>query len=426
MEYLSSDKIAIIDLTSSEVTEEDLPEQMVEEKIGGVGITTALYKRFESEDPIVLGTGLLTGTLIPGSSLSVITAKSPVTGKISHTPVTLYAGMELKYSGFDYIVIKGSSDKPVYLWIHDGIVDIEDGEELWGKDTWAVTDHVRDIMGDNLIQIVGIGQAGEKGSDLAQLCINYWASGDRAGLGTLFGGKKLKLIAIRGMGLLEIADPEEFVEACADLLDDVREGEWAGQSGITRTFAFLGEEDLSAWLDPLVHRHMACFNTPLATNSFVFLDEDPALLKETAVAEPGFLVTDMPALRAFKELGLSASDACSVLRACAKQGMSGSAVAEICKKNGITEAKKIIDALPDLNGPVALGGSGLFSPWAASGKEDKGWERKQAVSYIFGIHPLFALVSPEMSEEKLLELSSLATDMEFTSEGLEDVIAKLY
>ena len=82
MEYLSSDKIAIIDLTSSEIIEEDLPEEMVEEKIGGVGITTALYKRFESEDPIVLGTGLLTGTLVPGASLSVITAKSPVTGKI--------------------------------------------------------------------------------------------------------------------------------------------------------------------------------------------------------------------------------------------------------------------------------------------------------------------------------------------------------
>ena len=100
--------------------------------------------------------------------------------------------MELKYSGFDYIVIKGSSDKPVYLWIHDGIVDIEDAEELWGKDTWAVTDHVRDIMGDNLIQVIGIGQAGEKGSDLAQLCINYWASGDRAGSGNPVWRKKVE------------------------------------------------------------------------------------------------------------------------------------------------------------------------------------------------------------------------------------------
>ena len=299
-------------------------------------------------------------------------------------------------------------------------------EELWGKDTWAATDHVRDIMGDNLIQIVGIGQAGEKGSDLAQLCINYWASADRVGLGTLFGKKKLKLIAIRGMGLLEIADPEEFVESCADLLDDVREGEWVGRPGITRTFAFLGEEDLSPWLDPLVHRHMACFNTPLATNTFVFIDEDPSLLKESAMAEPGFLVTDMAALKAFKELGLSAADACSVLRACAKQGMNGSAVAEICKKNGITDAKKIIAALPDLNGPVALSSDALFSPWAACGKlEGKEWERRQAVAYIFGIHPLFVLVSPEMSEEKLLELSSLATEMKFTVEGLDELIAQL-
>ena len=396
MEYLSSDKIAIIDLTSSEILEEDLPEELVQENIGGVGVTTALLKRFENEDPIVLGAGLLTGTLVPGASLSVMTAKSPITGKISHTPVTLYAGMELKYSGFDYIVIKGRSDKPVYLWIHDGIVDIEEAGDLWGKNTWEATDHVRNLMGDNLIQVLGIGQAGEKGSDLAQLCINYWASGDRAGLGTLFGRKKLKLIAIRGMGLLEIADPEEFIEACADLLDDVREGEWTGQSGITKTYALLGGKDISPWLDPLVHRHMACFNTPLATNSFVFLDEDPCLLKESASEEPGVLVTDMGALMAFKELGLSAADACSVLRACAKQGMNGSVVAELCKANGIMEVKKILDTLPELSGTVALDGASLFSPWAASGKwEGKEWERRQAVAYIFGIHPLFALISPD-------------------------------
>ena len=426
MEYLSSDKIAIIDLTSSEILEEDLPEEQVEENIGGVGITTALYKRFEGEDPIVLGAGLLTGTLVPGAALSVMTAKSPVSGKISHIPVTLHAGMELKYSGFDYIVIKGSSSKPVFLWIHDGIVDIEDAGDLWGKDTWASTDHIRVLMGDNLIQVLGIGKAGERGSDLSQVCINYWASGDRAGLGALFGRKNLKLIAIRGMGLLEIADPEEFVETCAEFLDDVREGEWAGKSGITKTSALLGGEDISAWLDPLVHRHMACFNTPLATNSFVFLDEDPGLLKESASEEPGFLVNDMGALLAFKGLGLSASDACSVMKACAKQGLNGSAVAEICGKNGMTEAKKIIDALPELQGPASPDGASLFSSWAASLKwESKEWERRQAVAYIFGIHPLFALVCPELTEEKLLELSSLATDLEFTSEGLDDVIAQV-
>ena len=257
MEYLASDKIVIVDLATREIIEEELDEDLVLEKIGGAGITKSLYDRFADEDPIVLGTGLLTGTLVPGAALGIMTAKSPLTGKVSHVPVNLDAGIELKYSGFDYIVIKGASEKPVYLWVHDGIADLNDADDLWGKDVWAATDHVRDLMGDDLIQVLGIGEAGEKGSELAQVCINYWQSGDRMGFGNLFGKKNLKLIAIRGMGLLEIAEPEEFVENCAELLSAVKSGAWHGKKGIAETALAMGEEDISDWLNPLVHKHMA-------------------------------------------------------------------------------------------------------------------------------------------------------------------------
>ena len=77
MEYLESDKIGIVDLATGEIIEEELEDDLVLEKIGGAGITKYLYDRFADEDPIVLGTGLLTGTLIPGSASGVITAKSP-------------------------------------------------------------------------------------------------------------------------------------------------------------------------------------------------------------------------------------------------------------------------------------------------------------------------------------------------------------
>ena len=224
MEYLASDKIAIVDLDSRDITEEELDEDLVLEKIGGVGITQSLYDRFEGEDPIVLGSGLLTGSLVPGSALSVMTAKSPLTGKVSHVPVVLDAGIEFKYSGFDYMVIKGTAQKPVYLWIHDGIVDINDADEVWGKDVWAATDYIREFMGDDLIQVMGIGKAGESGSPLATTCINYWQGGDRLGFGTLFGQKKLKLIGLRGMGLLEIAEPEDFVEDCLALISSIKSG----------------------------------------------------------------------------------------------------------------------------------------------------------------------------------------------------------
>ena len=171
MEYLSTNKIAIVDLTNSKVSDQELDEDLVREKIGGAGITTALYEQYQNEDPIVLGTGLLTGTLAPASALGMITAKSPLTGKVCHAPLTLYAGLELRYSGFDYVVIKGKSPKPVYLWIHDGVADISESKDLWGKDVWASTDTIRELMGDSLIQVLTIGKAGESESDFAQVCM---------------------------------------------------------------------------------------------------------------------------------------------------------------------------------------------------------------------------------------------------------------
>jgi len=424
MEYLTSDKIGIVDLATGEIIEEELEDDWVLEKIGGAGITKFLYDRFEDEDPVVLGTGLLTGTLIPGSASGVITAKSPLTGRVSHVPLNLNAGMELKYSGFDYMVIKGASEKPVYLWVHDGIADLNDADDLWGKDVWAATDHIRDIMGDDLIQVLGIGEAGEKGSELSQVCINYWQSADRMGFGNLFGGKRLKLIAIRGMGLLEIAEPEAFVENCAELLSAVQSGAAIGTRGIAAMAAVLGEEDIESWLKPLTHKHMACFNTPIPTNTFVFLDEDPARLEETRIEEPGFLLTDIFPLLAFKRLGLAAADACRVLRTCAKYGIDGAAVAELSEKAGLTDPEAIKNSLPGLKGPVSTSGDTVFSPWAAIGNQEKGaWTRRQAVAYIFGLHPIFALAAPELTEEKLLDISSLGTELELTAETLDEVIA---
>jgi len=423
MEYLASDKIAIVDLATRDISEDELDEDLVLDKIGGAAITKHLYDQYESEDPIVLGAGLLTGTLVPGACLGVMTAKSPSTGKVSHVPLNLDAGMEFKYSGFDYLVIKGKADKPVYLWIHDGILDINDADDLWGKDTWTATDHIRGEMGDDLIQVLSIGEAGEKGSDLAQIGINYWQSPDRLGFGKLFGAKNLKLVAIRGMGLLEISEPEAFVEDCAELIAAIRANPAGEKQGIAAAAAALGEADLSDWLGPLTHRHMACFNTPVATNTFIFTDEDPSLLKESAVVEPGVLLTDISPLVAFKNAGLSAKDAGSVLKACAKYGIDGAAVAELSAKSGLTDPGEIEKSFPDLKGPVESAGKSIFSPWAALGQEiNENWERRQAVAYILGLHPIWFQMATEVSDEKLLDLAGLGTEMEFTLDTLNEVI----
>ena len=426
MEYLSTNKIAIVDLATSKITDQEVDEDLVKERIGGAGITTALYGEYQNEDPIVLGTGLLTGTLAPASALGMITAKSPLTGKVCHAPFTLYAGLELKFSGFDYIVIKGKSPKPVYLWIHDGVADISDAKDVWGKDVWTSTDAIRELMGDSLIQVLAIGKAGESEADFAQVCINYWASGDRWGFGKLFGQKKLKLVALRGMSLLEVSDAEGFVNQCKELLPALKTGAFAGKKWIADLSVTVGEEDVSKWLGSLVHRHPSCFNTPVPTNTFVFLEEDPKLLKESEKSEPGFLLTDLYGLLGFKKLGLSAADACALLRECAKYGIDAVAVSELSQKAGKKKPDEIKKSFSGLKGTLESIGKGKFSPWCPNfGLPAGEWERRQAVAYIFGIHPIFAVMSPEPSEEKLIELANLGTGLGFTSEILDKVIADI-
>ena len=334
MEYLSSERILIVDLEAGEVSEDELDEDLVAEKIGGAGITKALYEEYQDDEPIVMGTGLLTGTLYPASALAMITARSPVSGNVCHAPVTYHAGIELKYAGFDYVVVKGRSNTPVYLWIHDGVADISDASELWGKDLWETTDALRRTLGDDLIQVLGIGPAGEGGSDIAQVGVNYWASGDRFGFAKLFGQKNLKGVALRGMGLLEIADPEAFVDAAFELLSSIKGGAAVGKKGVEDICAALGEADVKDWLAPLVHRYSACYNTPYPSHTFVFLDADPKTLADPGTDEPGFRVTDVEALLGFKKLGLSAEAACRLMKTCARQGVDAAAVAELSGAGG--------------------------------------------------------------------------------------------
>jgi Aldehyde ferredoxin oxidoreductase, N-terminal domain len=438
MEYLSSNKIAIIDLGTKEIVEEELDEELVKEHIGGAGITTALFEKYKAGEPVVLGTGLLTGTLVPGSALGIMTAQSPRTGTVCHAPLTLYAGMELKYSGFDYLVIKGRSQQPVYLWLHDGIADLEPAEGLWGKNVWEALEGVRKTVGDDLVQALVIGRAGEQGSDLAQVSINYWASGDRWGFGKLLGEKKVKLVAVRGMGLLEISDPEGLVNRCQELLQRIKQGSWKDKQGVADLLIALGEGDAKEWLGPLVHRHKSCFNTPYAANSFVFIDEDPTLMKETEKEEPGFLITDLYGLLGFKKLGLTAADACRALKECAKEGLDAVAVSEICAQRGLKDGNGIQQALSDMKGPAVSAGDGPFSSWAppqpifaefgpdAGGSQQATWwRRRQALAYLFGIDPIFALMAPELGEGELLELANLGTGLGFTQEGLDQAISRL-
>lgn len=435
MDYLSSNKILIVDLEAGEISEDELDDDLVSQKIGGVGITSSLYETHKDRDPVVLGAGLLTGTLFPGSALGVVSAKSPRTGGLTHAPFTLKAGMEFKYTGFDYVVILGKSPKPVFLWLHDGVADIQDASNFWGADVWSATDAIRKSMGDDLIQTLIIGPAGESGSDLAQICVNYWSSGDCWGFGKVFGEKNLKAVALRGMGLLEISDAEGFVDECFNVLETIKGGGFAGKKGIADILAAMGENDVIDWIAPYVHRHSACYNTPYPTNTFLFLNEDPKTLTEPTEQEPGVLINDIGALLAFKKAGLSAENAGRVFKACAKYGVDPSAVGELMGKAGEKDPEKIEQSFADLKGPVSVPHGGKFSSWAPMrplfadfGLSDDSayadwWLRRQALAYLFGVHPIFANMAPELSEELMIEMFNKGTGFDLSQETLDQAIA---
>lgn len=432
MDYLSTDKILIVDLATSDVDEEEVEESLVSKKIGGAGVTRYLYEKYQDVDPVVIGTGLLSGTTCPASAMGVITGKSPVTGKLCHCPIIYKVGVEIKYSGFDYIVVKNAASSPKYLWIHDGVADVVDAGEIWGKDVWESTDALRKEVGDDLLQTMMIGPAGEKQSDCAQVCFNHWSSPDRFGFGKAFGAKNLKGFAFRGMGLIYADDPEEFVAGSLAMLKAIKKNDFIKKKGIAELAEAIGEGVLTDWLAPLVHRHSADYFTPYATNTALFLDEDPKIIENTKVEEPGILVSDVYALVECKKLGLSAEDAGRFLKACAKYGIDPAAVAVMSGKNTLDD---LVGSFDGLSGGMELAGEGVFSPWAPirpifndfglSGDADETaawWERRQAVAYIFGIQPLFALMCPEVTEEGLLELANLGAGLELDADNLEEAI----
>jgi len=443
-------KILVVDLQEGRCQEEDLSEEQIEEHVGGVALNLALYERFRERDPVIVGTGLLTGTFAPASCAGVVTARSPVTGGICHVPLLWQTAVELKYSGYDFVVLLGESARPVRLWLHDSLAELADAGDVWGKDVWETTDKLRFEHGDDYVQVLGIGPAGERQSLLGQLSENYWGSRDLYGLGALWGKKKLKALAVRGLGSLEVA--EGFFDACVALKGEIASGRIQGAQGLVPILHHLGADAGGLkMLEARAHRNVASFNCPYPYNTFLMIDEEASLLKESAKAEPGLLLTDpagvasllflgdgMPqVLRRINRYGLEPS-ACGVVLAARGAGGAVQAegaladfVREGCSLEGegarhvrgvapwplsdspesrlVQAASLFSHALPP---QPALGSFEDFSVPASPQERARWWLERQAVCLVLGVCPLSALLSPELSLERMADLASKACQWE--------------
>jgi len=223
-------KILKIDLSSGQVTTEPT-EPYIEEYIGGRGLGVRLiYENyvpgtdpFDPGNPLIFSMGPLTGTAMPGSGRVDVTAVSPMSKLRAKSNFGAYWGPEAKYAGFDHIIITGKAEKPVYIWITDGRVEIRDAADLWGKDTFETQKMIQKDLGDPEVKVVCIGPAGERLVRFACLITETGDAAGRTGMGAVMGSKNLKAIAVRGSGGVKVARPEQMLKRSLEVIQFMRE-----------------------------------------------------------------------------------------------------------------------------------------------------------------------------------------------------------
>ena len=213
-------KILRVNLTHNTFKEESTSEKCARDFIGGAGFGIKILFDEVSptadplgpENKLIFAGGPFTGTTIPCASRIAVTAKSPLTGAVGMALSGGYFPVELKFAGYDALIIEGRSDKPLYLWINDGKVSFRSAETIWGTKTFDCQQIIKDELRDQNIRVVCIGPAGENLSKIACI-INERRAIGRKGLGAVMGSKNLKAIAVRGSKEVPVADEQTFKDA---------------------------------------------------------------------------------------------------------------------------------------------------------------------------------------------------------------------
>jgi aldehyde:ferredoxin oxidoreductase len=213
-------KIAYINLTSGEIEIKPIPLEVRRKFLGGRGLDAYLLYNHTKKgcDPLgpdntlIVSAGILAGTCASATARSHFMAKSPLTGLLGSANMGGFFAPELAWAGFHHLVIKGKAEKPVYLWIHNGEIEIRDASNLWGKTTTDTQWTIREELEDDDIKSAVIGPAGENLVRFANVMTDIKNSAGRTGMGCVMGSKNLKAIAARGILDIKIAHPEEALE----------------------------------------------------------------------------------------------------------------------------------------------------------------------------------------------------------------------
>ena len=255
-------KLLFVDLSNGTFEIRELTEELARNFIGGYGLgAKILYDEMPAHTDVFAPesmVGFLAGPMSASRAFFggryMVVSKSPVTGMWNDANSGGYFGAKLRHSGFDGIFVKGISEKPVYLYLNDGNVEIRDASHLWGKRTIETEEILRAEVGEDMNAAI-IGAAGERLSHMACVMNDEHRAAGRGGTGAVMGSKKLKAVVVRGDREVPVFDKERLVALNRQVAEDMLHGankdirEWGnyGTAGQMRAMLLIDDAGVKNW-----------------------------------------------------------------------------------------------------------------------------------------------------------------------------------
>ncbi len=218
-----------IDLSRGSIQRVETDQRVTDLHLGGLGTNAktlwdkvpADVEPFSPDNLLIFSTGLLGGTPAPGANRTIVTTYSPQTLLMGYSMMGGFWAPELKYAGYDKVIMRGKSPDLVYLWIHNDKAEIRDASHLQGKGAVETQELIRKELNEPNAQVAAIGLAGENRVYTASIEQGR-SSASRLGIGAVMGDKRVKAIAVRGTKDINLARPAEFIERCNDVLKYIK------------------------------------------------------------------------------------------------------------------------------------------------------------------------------------------------------------
>ncbi|NIS70065.1 MAG: aldehyde ferredoxin oxidoreductase [Proteobacteria bacterium] len=309
-------KLLDVDLRTGQIGERQVPEDDYREYLGGSGLgAKILYEELDPkvdplapENPLIFMTGLLTGTMVPCACRTVVCARSPLSDIWNESTAGGYWGANLRFAGYDGVILRNRAERPLYLWVSDQTVELRDATDVWGKDAFE-TDEILRQETNPRAKVAAIGPGGEKGVRFASVTYEgrmARASG-RGGVGAIMGSKNLKALVTHGKQRIELNDREGLQRLLKEDVAIVKKGAAGltayGTPGGVEAVEFTGDLPIRNWqlgsykeeanriagqtnLPKYLDSHHTCHACPIRCAKTVRIPEGP--YRETAGHQPEY------------------------------------------------------------------------------------------------------------------------------------------